>query len=75
MAGGGGRWVAGWWEETSRGRGERLRCLACFANSVALTLRDLSGAYNRHQNDYMQLFLLSGINFLKITITISFFNP
>ena len=31
--------------------------------------------YPRHQNDYMQLFLFSGINFLMITITITFPNP
>ena len=31
--------------------------------------------YPRHQNDYMQLFLFSGINFLMITITITFLNP
>ena len=31
-----------------------------------------SVAYPRHQNDHMQLFLFSGINFLKITITITF---
>ena len=30
--------------------------------------------YPRHQNNYMQ-FLFSGINFLKITITITFLNP
>ena len=28
--------------------------------------------YPRHQIDYMQLFLFSGVNFLKITITITF---
>ena len=28
-----------------------------------------------HQNDYMQLFLFSGINFLMITITLTFPNP
>ena len=31
--------------------------------------------YPRHHNDYMQLFLFSGINFLMITITITLFNP
>ena len=31
--------------------------------------------YPRHQNDYMQLFLFLGINFLKITTTSTFFNP
>ena len=31
--------------------------------------------YTRHDNDYMQLFLFSGIHFLKITITIAFLNP
>ena len=30
--------------------------------------------YPRHQNDYMQLFWFSGINFLKITNTITFFQ-
>ena len=29
----------------------------------------------RHQNDYMQLFLFSRINFLKSTITITFLIP
>ena len=28
-----------------------------------------------HQNDYMQLFLFSGINFLMVTFTITFFDP
>ena len=32
-------------------------------------------AYPRHQNDYMQLCLVWGINFLKIIITITSFNP
>ena len=31
--------------------------------------------YPRHQNDYMQLFLFSGNNFLMITVTITFLNP
>ena len=33
------------------------------------------GKYPRHQKYYIQLFLFSGINFLKITITITFLNP
>ena len=37
--------------------------------------KDYRPTYPRHQNDYMQLFLLSGINFLKITITITFLIP
>ena len=32
------------------------------------------GAYPCHQNDYMQLFCFWGINFLKITITITSLN-
>ena len=31
--------------------------------------------YPRHQNYYMQLFMFSVINFLKIVITITFFIP
>ena len=42
-------------------------------------LSDGAPAYHRnypcHQNDYMQLFLFSGIDFLKITITITFLIP
>ena len=37
--------------------------------------RNVHQEYPCHQNDYMQLFLFSGINFLKITITIASFNP
>ena len=35
----------------------------------------LGRTYPRHQNDYMQQFLFSGIHFLKITITITFLIP
>ena len=42
--------------------------------SVSL-LNDCLQSYPRHQNDYMQLFLFSGIYFLTITITITFLNP
>ena len=31
--------------------------------------------YPGHQNDYMQLFLFSGIDCLKVTVTITLFNP
>ena len=36
---------------------------------------ELTWLYPRHQNDDMQLFLFSGINFLMIAITFTFLNP
>ena len=45
-----------------------------FPRQSLLQLCCWSQKYPRHQNDYMQLFLFWGINFLKITTTITLLN-
>ena len=74
-----------WGRVQARGRGSQSYPLANYPFSFSpkgrrkACQKDLIQwafeGYPRHQNDYMQLFLLSGINFLKIIITITFFNP